>query len=381
MTDTQKESDKQPAENLKISHLLAQAQQLVAELNPDAHISITPDSHLERDLGLDSMARVELFARLEKMTRQTPDENLAMQASTLSEVLDSFSTSPTVRHSHQKRASGDSEDLLLLSSSPGKSPDSTTGGKSIQEWLYAFYFFTIFTVLGILAWVLLILDPFETSRRRISRYLVRLLFWLARIPVSVQGHEWLDPQKPVIFAINHSSYLDGILVAAVLEVPFHTVVKSELASSFLIRIMLKRFGVEFVDRFNPHRSANDLQRITQRAKSGCSLVFFPEGTFIDAPGLQAFRMGAFVAAGESGLAVVPVAFKGIRTILQGDRWFPRRGEIEVTIRPPVVPAGSEWQDNIGLRETVRQEILSWCGEPDALMKQEPVRAATSQPTH
>lgn len=367
MTGEQTNSGHSSPATLDMEYLLAQVQQLIAELYPAANITIKPDSHLETDLGLDSMARVELFTRLEKITGRAADDVHAMQATTPLEVLAAFSAPFDATPDMHKKIAGNPADLLLL---PGKilpSPESTT--RSVREWLYAIYCLSITLVLGLFTWILLIPNPFESSRRCISRNSARLLFWLIRIPVSVNGHERLDLEKPAIFAINHASYLDGIVIAATLNVPFHIVVKKELASNLPIRLMLERFGVEFVDRFNPHRGSSDLQRITERAKSGCSLVFFPEGTFIDSPGLQAFRMGAFVAASKSGLPVVPIAIKGTRAILQGDSWFPRRGCIDVSIRPPVISAGKGWQESIRLKETVRQEILNYCGEPDARKQQ------------
>jgi len=350
-----------------MAYLLAQVQQLVAELYPVENIAIKPGSHLETDLGLDSMARVELFTRLEKIAGRAADDFRAMQATTPLEVLAAFSATFGATPDLHEEVTGNPADLLLLSGKALAPPKSTT--RSVREWLYAIYCLSITFVLGLLTWALLIPNPFESSRRFISRSSARLLFWLTRIPVSVSGHEQLDPKEPAIFAINHASYLDGIVITAMLNVPFHFVVKKELASNFPLRLILERFGVEFVDRFNPHRGSSDLQRITERAKSGCSLVFFPEGTFIDSPGLQAFRMGAFVAASKSGLPVVPIAIKGTRAILQGDSWFLRHGCIDVSIRPAVIPAGQGWQESIRLKESVRQEILNHCGEPDARKQQ------------
>ena len=54
----------------KKSHdkLLAIVSELVTELHPEAaaHREITLDSVIDRDLGLDSLARIELLARVEK---------------------------------------------------------------------------------------------------------------------------------------------------------------------------------------------------------------------------------------------------------------------------------------------------------------------------
>ncbi|MGE0713260.1 MAG: AMP-binding protein [Planctomycetota bacterium] len=46
--------------------VLEAVHELVAELHPGRRVAVHPHSHLERDLGLDSLARVELLARLER---------------------------------------------------------------------------------------------------------------------------------------------------------------------------------------------------------------------------------------------------------------------------------------------------------------------------
>ena len=60
------------------------------------------------------------------------------------------------------------------------------------------------------------------------------------------------------------------------------------------------------------------------AKEGRLFVFFPEGTFTRRAGLLGFYMGAFKVAADAGLPVVPGILRGVRTLLRGDQWFPRR---------------------------------------------------------
>jgi 1-acyl-sn-glycerol-3-phosphate acyltransferase len=77
-------------------------------------------------------------------------------------------------------------------------------------------------------------------------------------------------------------------------------------------------------------------------------------------------MGAFATAVETDLDVVPIAVRGTRSMLRDGSWFPRRGEISVTVCPPVTPdpAGSAWDKTVTLRDRVRAAILEHCGEPD-----------------
>jgi 1-acyl-sn-glycerol-3-phosphate acyltransferase len=82
-------------------------------------------------------------------------------------------------------------------------------------------------------------------------------------------------------------------------------------------------------------------------------------------------MGAFEAAVEADVPVVPVAIRGTRSILRDVSLFPRRGRIGVTIGKPIAPHSVQdaseddtWTTAIKLRDVTREHILRHCGEPD-----------------
>jgi hypothetical protein len=45
-------------------------------------------------------------------------------------------------------------------------------------------------------------------------------------------------------------------------------------------------------------------------------------------------------------------------------WLPRRGAVMVSVGAPRLAEGRDWGAAARLREAVRSEILSACGEPD-----------------
>ena len=98
--------------------------------------------------------------------------------------------------------------------------------------------------------------------------------------------------------------------------------------------------------------------------AGDAVVFFPEGTFTEAGGLRPFRLGAFRIAADTGTPVVPVALRGTRDVLRGDRWLPRHGRIEVIVGAPLEPDGNDWTAALALRDAARRFILDRTGEPD-----------------
>jgi len=359
------EADNTPDINTLITTIRA----LVGEVHPHwKNLHFTPDTRLEQELGLDSMSRIELCNRLESALGIKLDETVVAHVDTPQQLLDALREQKSAATSTDAIAAGSSASTSkeLLMGSFGY-PDTATAeppGHTLFEWLYALYGWFVFFVLGTLTWVLVVLAPFASWRSKLAHWGARLFFLLTFTPFSVTGHENLDPDKTFIIAANHASYLDGFIVTAALDIPIHFIVKGELTRFLLVRLLLQRFGVVFVDRFNGNRGASDVLRITRKTEGGQTIVFFPEGTFTTFAGLQPFRMGAFVTAARARVPLVPVAIRGARTIIRGSDWFPQRGRIDVTVRPPIVPDGEGFQVALDLRDAARAEIASYCGEPD-----------------
>jgi 1-acyl-sn-glycerol-3-phosphate acyltransferase len=169
----------------------------------------------------------------------------------------------------------------------------------------------------------------------------------------------------VVVACNHTSYLDALVLLSLLEYRGYSfVAKREFLGNWLMRTLLAGHGTQFIERFDVRKSAEHAAELAARAKSGVSLIVFPEGTLKRATGLMPFRTGAFQAAAQADIPVVPVALRGVRSVLRDGTWYLRRAAVAVTFGAPVSPRGADWSAAVELRDRVRAEILKHCGEPD-----------------
>lgn len=225
----------------------------------------------------------------------------------------------------------------------------------------------VFIAIVPFAWLLIVLVPSLSLRRRIARNSARLAFALTGLRLRVEGLHHLDNSAPLILVANHASYLDALLLTAALPPRFAYVAKQELLRNPAAAIPLRRLRSAFVERFDEARGVEDVHKLEERARTGDSMIFFPEGTFRHEAGLLPFRMGAFLTATRAGIPLLPVTLIGTRTLLCSGQWLPRRSELEVVIGVPLQPAGNDWQAALKLQETARQQILAALNEPDILI--------------
>ena len=241
--------------------------------------------------------------------------------------------------------------------------------RSTGDVLYAGHFWTLAGLCLLVVWKLLVVTPKLSWRHALARAAARRMRWVLGLPLRVEGREYLDGTGPCVIVANHASYLDGFVLMSIVPGAACYVVKRELAEQFFARVLLKRLGAEFVERYDARRGVEDTDRLLRVVRQGRSVVFFPEGTLTRIPGLQSFRMGAFMVAAQAGVPVVPVGIRGTRSVLRSDQWFPRRGALRVLIGEPIMPSGNDWAAAAVLRSTVRQQVLSLCGEPNLVTGQ------------
>jgi acyl carrier protein len=181
--------------------------------------------------------------------------------------------------------------------------------RNLLRIIFAGYIWSVFGFLTPLAWLAAILIPSRTWRQTIIQKLARLAFRFSGIPIQAQGLEHLPDHAAYVLVVNHASYLDALLLIAVLPPGLKYVAKLELSRNIFSRLPMQRLGVEFVERFEATRGAEDTERIVQIVRQGEPVLFFPEGTFYRDSGLQPFRMGAFVVAAQAGVPVIPAAIR------------------------------------------------------------------------
>ena len=233
---------------------------------------------------------------------------------------------------------------------------------SVRRGGYGAWCWLAIVMIAIPAWLMIVWHPDTKRNWTLAARAARLALRLASIRVTVRGVDLINMAEPAIFVANHASYLDGLVLLCAIPTPLGIVAKRELANAPLIGRFLRAIGVRFIERVDYWRMTDDELNLKALAIAGTSLLFFPEATFVRSAGLRQFRLGAFVTACASHRPIIPVAISGTRHVLPDGQWLPRRGNVNVTMLPALLPQGEDMKDAAALRDAARDAIAAHCGE-------------------
>ncbi|HZF17811.1 MAG TPA: lysophospholipid acyltransferase family protein [Steroidobacteraceae bacterium] len=229
--------------------------------------------------------------------------------------------------------------------------------------VFGVYCWVAFFAIAILTLVLVLITPGMGARRATARAASWSYLWVSAVRCRVLNEARL-PAGPCIVVANHTSYIDGVVMMAVLPPRFSFVIKKEMNTVPLANWLLRRIGSEFVERYDRHKGALDARRVLRAAERGQALAFFPEGTFSRERGLLRFHNGAFSTAARMNWPLVPAVIRGAREVMPAHRAMPVPGSISVDFIEVLQPGGADRHSANRLRDRCRADILAALGEPD-----------------
>ena len=280
--------------------------------------NVFPDDHIEIDLGLDSLDKIELASFISTdfgiRISETDIQNLA----TVRKIAD-FTTERSSKKSDNTKQ--DWKTVLKENLSNIELPRS------------AFY------------------------HRLLRFYLVSAVRTFFK--VRFFGAENI-PKGPVIFAANHQSVVDALFVLA--KIPAkefkrtycfakgkHFKQKWRIYMAKHNNIIVMREDEEIVD---------SIKRMASVLKRGRNILIFPEGTRSRDGSLSEFKQTFSLLACEINVPVVPVAIDGAFEAFPRNRKFPHPfKKITVTYLPPISPEGKTREElALAVKKAIEEKI-------------------------
>ena len=147
--------------------------------------------------------------------------------------------------------------------------------------------------------------------------------------LHIEGKENIPKGKAFIYASNHRSYADPVLVTLAGRGRFSFMAKTELFQNKLFGWLIRSLGAFPVERGKGDMEAID--RAIGNVQNGVNLLIFPEGTRSKDGRVGRGKTGVALIAAKAGVDVIPVGIT-----FTGKLHF--RSKIVVRVGAPI-PAG------------------------------------------
>ncbi len=190
----------------------------------------------------------------------------------------------------------------------------------------------------------------------VGRFWARTIVFVSRVKVSVQGLEHLDPGAAYVYMANHQSMFDILTLLGYLPVQFRWLAKMELFQIPVFGYSMARVGYISIDRSNRKSAYKSLIEAAQKIAQGVSVVVFPEGTRSTDGQIKPFKVGGFHLAIRSGRPIVPVVIYGSHHVMPKGRLRIKRGQIILSINPPIETTHYNNKTKEVLMESVRSTM-------------------------
>jgi long-chain acyl-CoA synthetase len=314
--------------------------------------AIAPDDSLELDLGIDSLGRIELASGLEKLFNIKIPGDVFGRSFTVRDLI--LGISPLSASIPGLDKSG----LPRPASIPGL--DKRGCPRQSGDGINSTYWRTTLSV-----------PPNKQNLQRIDLKpglwpwfccfaftCLLKLFFKAFCNLKVEGARNIPEKGPYILYVNHTSYFDGLLVAAALtKFPRLDLFFVGFRPYFEVPVIrnLVKIGRIIPLDFSAHL-LEALRSSYYVLKKGKNLCLFPEGLRTLDGKVREFKSGFGILAKESGARLVPVFLKGAFEAWPRTSKFPRRHPVTVKFGKPLDPLKTDSYAAICARS--RQHLIN-----------------------
>jgi 1-acyl-sn-glycerol-3-phosphate acyltransferase len=181
------------------------------------------------------------------------------------------------------------------------------------------------------------------------------------IKVKVSGKENLKENKSYIFVANHRSYIDTTALFAYAGKRIGLIAKKEV-----LKVPVLGRGMTFIkfvaiDRSNPQRALQTMEKVRETVDSGYSFGIFAEGTRAMPGELLPFKKGPFHLALQTGAAIIPVCIKNTDYLMGKKTGVLNPGTMEIVLLPAIETKGLSEDELPELLRKTREAIAEELG--------------------
>ncbi len=269
--------------------------------------TMRPTLNLELDLGLDSMQRVELLSRLEEELGGNVEESQLTEIYTVRDLIDAVLKSAA-------SGAGPARTFAGWKAILAEDPDDPEAREATEQRPFA--------------------DKFWFAFSRLLQVIC-----LDRFDLKVRGLEKLPQNGPYILSSNHQSYIDPIVLAAVMPYSIFdkmfAVGTSDIFGKGIMRQVARWIKVVVLDP-----DANLVPAMRAGAyglKQGKILILYPEGERSIDGTPRIFKKGAAILSIHMQVPIVPIAIEGFYEVWPRNVGYQGPHPLKMVFGDPIYP--------------------------------------------
>ncbi len=223
--------------------------------------------------------------------------------------------------------------------------------------VYAFVavFILVMSPLG-LAWALVSNDSHLIYS--LARFYIRVAGMMAGVRVRIRGKEKILPGRTYVFLSNHQGNIDAPVLAHAIPRDWRALMKKEVMRLPVLSLVLKHVKMVPIDRSEPQKARDGIEKGVCLLKEGYSFIAFPEGTRSRDGRLGEFKKGVFIMALKAQTPIVPVSIINSNRIQPPGAYAIRRGVVDVVFHDPIPTKNVLMQDRDELIRLTRTAIAN-----------------------
>ncbi|MEO8232836.1 MAG: 1-acyl-sn-glycerol-3-phosphate acyltransferase [Ignavibacteriota bacterium] len=168
------------------------------------------------------------------------------------------------------------------------------------------------------------------------------------------------PNGPFILAPNHQSFFDGLFVAVFLKNKLmkqtYFYAKEKHVKNSFLKLLAAKNNVIVMDMSDLKTS---LQKMAEVLKRGKNIIIFPEGTRTQSGKIGDFKKTFAILSRELNVPIVPVAISGVYDALPRGTHFPKPWKkINVKFLKPILPENHSYESLTNAVQTKVSEQLN-----------------------
>ncbi|WP_394182780.1 1-acylglycerol-3-phosphate O-acyltransferase [Marinomonas posidonica] len=158
-----------------------------------------------------------------------------------------------------------------------------------------------------------------------------------------------------VYVANHQNNFDLFTLAVVVPKGVVTVGKTSLRWIPFFGLLYWASGNILINRNNRKKAIATIDQVVSSMKrTGFSIWMFPEGSRSRGRGWLPFKRGAFHAAVQAGVPIIPVVCSSTHNQVKLNRW--NNGEVKVAMLDPISTEGLHETDVVTLMKQCEEQM-------------------------